>query len=90
MCREWAKIPLLSQPVRPELLGCKFSLVLGQSSGPLGLAVRLTELGLPSLSDDGAVRALAAVERYAETHRSVVPDEELVVIVGALDGGDAV
>jgi isopropylmalate/homocitrate/citramalate synthase len=73
--------PLAFQPLRPELVGARSKIVVGKKSGPLTLAAKLAELGEPPLAADAIARALADVERYAETNRRSVPDDELRRIV---------
>jgi isopropylmalate/homocitrate/citramalate synthase len=72
---------LAFQPIRPELVGAKTTVVIGRSSGPITLAVKLAELGIPALDEEQAQQALELADSYAERNKRSVPDEELARIV---------
>jgi len=72
---------LAFQPIRPDLVGAETTVVVGRNSGPITLAVKLAQLGLPALDEAQAKRALDLVDSYAERNKRSVPDDELMRIV---------
>lgn len=80
-----AKDPTLMEPFDPALVGNRRTIRLGRGTGPTGVRMKLSELGL-SLPESEISRAVEEVNAWAVRHKRGVRDAEFVDLIRDLGG----
>lgn len=73
--------PTLLEPFPPERVGNRRRLRLGVGTGPVAIAAKLEELGLPAVGEARARELAEAVNEIARRRKAAVADEELARLV---------
>jgi isopropylmalate/homocitrate/citramalate synthase len=77
--------PTLMEPFDPVLAGNRRTIRLGRGTGPTGVRMKATELGL-DLPDHSVPAVVAAVNDWAVAHKRGVPDDVFAELVATRGG----